>query len=57
MAAPFNRVMISIPPDIQKEIDSLKQEKFYNKPYSELYREVLKLGLNCVKNQKKNGNE
>ena len=38
MAANTRRIMVSIPPDLEQGLDSLKREKFYNKPYSEVFR-------------------
>jgi replicative DNA helicase len=41
----MNRVMISVPEDIEKEIERLKQTEFYDKPYAEIYRSVIRRGL------------
>ncbi len=45
MATIMNRVMISIPLEIKKEIEQLKQTEFFDKPYAELYRQILRVGL------------
>ena len=37
MKAENKRIMITIPPDLEAEIQSLKKEKFYDKPYAEMY--------------------
>lgn len=41
----MNRLMISVPTEVKNEIDTIKQQKFYNKPYAELYRYIIYLGL------------
>ena len=37
--------MVSIPTDVKSEIDAVKQQDFYDKPYAELYRHIIRLGL------------
>ena len=41
MKAENKRIMITIPPDLEAEIQSLKKEKFYDKPYAEMYRQII----------------
>ena len=53
MAANTRRIMVSIPPDLEQGLDSLKREKFYNKPYSEVFRYVFALGLNAAEEKTK----
>lgn len=48
MATAMNRVMISIPADLESEIAQLKQSRFYDKPYAELYRQVIRSGLDMM---------
>lgn len=50
MASADNRVMVTIPPDLEKEIDLLKQEIYYNKSFAEMYRDLLRLGLDSLHN-------
>lgn len=57
MAAEMKRVMVSITPDLEKGLDAIKREKFYNKPYSELYRYVFALGLKAASEQEKAAKE
>ncbi len=45
MAKGMERLMVSIPADVKSEIDAVKQQEFYDKPYAELYRHILRLGL------------
>lgn len=41
----MNRIMISVPADIEQEIEQLKETRFYDKPYAEVYRTLLRMGL------------
>lgn len=41
----MERLMVSIPSDVKSEIEAVKQRKFYDKPYAELYRQIIRLGL------------
>ena len=45
MATNMNRIMISVPADIEQEIEQLKQTRFYDKPYAEVYLALLRMGL------------
>lgn len=45
MAKTMERLMVSIPTDVKNEIDAVKQKDFYDKPYSELYRYIIRMGL------------
>ena len=51
MKAENKRIMITIPPDLAAEIQSLKK-KFYDKPYAEMYRQIIRTGLECVQKDK-----
>lgn len=42
--------MVSVPSDIKDEIEAIKRRDFYNKPYAELYRQIIRLGLASFKN-------
>ncbi|MCL2045123.1 MAG: hypothetical protein FWG88_01895 [Oscillospiraceae bacterium] len=46
----MKRFMLYITPDIEAGADELKRKLFYNKPYSELYRCLLSLGLETANN-------
>ncbi len=39
------RFSISITPEIQKELDTLKKDKFYDKPQSEMVRFLILTGI------------
>ncbi len=45
MSTNMTRLMVSIPQDVKNEIDTLKQKEYYDKPYAELYRQIIRLGL------------
>lgn len=49
MANTMERLMVSIPAEVKSEIDAVKQRKFYDKPYAELYRQIIRLGLDKMK--------
>lgn len=42
-------IAIYVDDDDNKDIEHLKQLQFYNKPYSELYRYLIRLGLQKAK--------
>lgn len=45
MTKTMERLMVSIPTDVKSEIDAVKQQDFYDKPYAELYRHIIRMGL------------
>lgn len=45
MAKTMERLMVSIPTEVKREIDVVKQQDFYDKPYAELYRHIIRMGL------------
>ena len=49
MATTMKRFMLTIPSDIEDEVEELKKGIFYNKPYSEVYRQLIQLGLDSLK--------
>lgn len=49
MANTMERLMVSIPAEVKSEIDAVKQREFYDKPYAELYRQIIRLGLDKMK--------
>ncbi len=48
MAKTMERLMVSIP------IDAVKQQDFYDKPYAELYRHIIRLGLTKMRETAEN---
>lgn len=57
MAKTMERLMVSIPADVKSEIDAIKQQEFYTKPYAELYRHIIRLGLIKMKETSGNKNQ
>lgn len=47
------RISVSIPSDIEKDLDILKQKKFYKDSQSEMLRQLLVLGLQASKKKMK----
>lgn len=45
MATNMNRIMISVPKDMEEEIRQLKETAYVDRPYSEIYRELIRLGM------------
>jgi len=45
MPTDMKRFMLCITPEIEAGADELKRNEFYDKPYSEVYRHLLSLGL------------
>ena len=50
MPTEMKRFMLYITPEIEAGADELKRKVFYDKPYSELYRCLLSLGLQSANN-------
>lgn len=53
MSTSLKRFSISIPVDIEEELDTLKQKEFYNKTQSEMLRHLIKLGLKASKEKER----
>lgn len=51
MANTMGRLMVSIPAELKSEIDAIKQREFYDKPYAELYRQIIRLGLDKIREE------
>lgn len=49
MANTMGRLMVSIPAEMKSEIDAIKQREFYDRPYAELYRQIIRLGLDKMR--------
>lgn len=56
MATNMNRIQISIPKDIEEEIQRLKKTAYYDRPYSEIYRDLIRLGMEKM-NETAKGND
>lgn len=55
MSTKSKRFMLTVPDDIQKDVDTVKRDLFYDKPYSELYRQLIRIGLDTLKGEKSKG--
>ena len=47
------RITLSIPVELQPQLDSVKKEKFYNETKAEMYRFLIKKGLETVNKEQK----
>ena len=43
------RISVSIPIEIEKDLDELKKTRFYKEPQSEMLRYLIKLGIQANK--------
>jgi len=53
MATNMNRIMISVPKDIEEETQQLKKTTYFDRPYSEIYRDLIRLGMEKMNEEKK----
>ena len=49
MATAAKRFMLTVTPDMEQDLDELKQKEFYNKSYSDMYRYILETGIRSIK--------
>lgn len=52
MTTSKKRLTLTLLPEWEPVLIKLKQEKFYNKPFSEMLRHLIELGLNQIKENK-----
>lgn len=43
------RFMLTVPDDIAADAADVKRDLFYDKPYSEMYRQLIRMGLDSLK--------
>lgn len=55
MANVATRFMITVPVDMAEKAEALKKNIFYDKPYAEMYRQLIQLGMDEI--QKKAAKE
>ena len=48
MATTNRRMMVTVPDDLEVEIEKLKQSRFYNKSYSNMLVALLRAGLQVL---------
>lgn len=49
----MKRLMLTIPEELKQEVDKVKQQEFYDKSYAELYRYIIRLGLDKACDEQK----
>ena len=48
MATGMKRTTISLPADLERAVNDLKQRDYYNKSFSELYRDLIRHGVEAL---------
>lgn len=48
MSTPYTRVTFVITPEMEKRLDDLKREIYYNRSHSEMLRSIVKAGLDAM---------
>ena len=49
------RFMLTVPDDMAKRAAALKKDTYYDKPYAEMYRQLIQLGMEILESQKSEG--
>ena len=57
MAAKKRRFMLTVPEDVAADAARVKREFFCDKPYSEMYRQLIRMGLDVTKAEKEKRRE
>ena len=57
MAVKKKRFMLTVPEDVEADAAMVKRELFYDRPYSEMYRQLIRMGLDVMKAQKQKRRE
>lgn len=47
----MNRVLVTIPKELEQEFDKLKRDKFYNESRAEMLRYILQKGIASIKKE------
>lgn len=50
MSKDNTRFVLTLPQDLAEQTQILKKEIFYDKPYAEMYRQLIQLGLQNLHN-------
>ena len=48
MTSDFKRISFAVTPELEKSLDRMKQEFFYNETHSHMIRELLSAGIRAV---------
>lgn len=43
------RFSLTITPELAEECDEFKRTQYYNKPYSEMYRDLIRIGIQALR--------
>lgn len=57
MAVKKRRFMLTVPEDVETDAAMVKRELFCDKPYSEMYRQLIRMGLDVTKAEKEKRQE
>lgn len=52
MTTKNRRFTLNMPDDIEADAAEIKHHLFYDKPYSEMYRQLIRMGLDSLKTAK-----
>ena len=52
MAGKTTRFLLTVPNDLAQQTEELKRTVFYNKPYAEMYRRLIQLGIEQLSENK-----
>ncbi|MDO5547660.1 MAG: hypothetical protein Q4F79_04155 [Eubacteriales bacterium] len=52
MTTKNKRFMLTVPDDIEADVARVKRELFHDKSYSEMYRQLIRMGLDALKAEK-----
>ena len=49
MATKNKRALVSLPPEWDAELNEAKKTSYFDKTYSEMYRQLIRLGMDSLK--------
>lgn len=53
MSTNMKRFSVSVTPDLEKRLDTIKKERFYKKTQTQMIRELIKRGLDSFEHNNK----
>lgn len=53
MSTNMKRFSVSLTPDLEKRLDTIKKERFYKNTQTQMIRELIKLGLDSFEHDNK----
>lgn len=51
MSTEFKRFTVSATPELEKELDKVKKERYYNQPQSQMVRDLIARGLAVIEHE------